>query len=459
MEKNQLEEQHIRNIMEYFRDKKYEEKDKEYVRQAIQSVFKLEMEKMEIFYETNASDEKNEFLLKFSEDEEKAKMAYALYSSGSKKTKPKLTIYEKSLYEILKDEDSEKRVKEGCLYLFKSIFHELQHHRQISMIKLNISNKNSLMYAKEYYLMRILEDAFYSIDAEKGNVPYLAIENNANMVAFKQFKEIINDRNFALDYKIALCENLFYNGKYVVNVDTRDRKKHFEHYEKVERAVATNEILDQTIADNIKIFDEFPILLKEYNLDGTRKNAIELIENLKNEVNQINSMSQLDEKDKQILIKDAKEMYYEIIDLALKKECKNNEEATMEQIRQTFEKNEINELFDEMTVYFEREQKKRIEKLYNYYKYRIEMSGGNSGLLRFQARIEAKKIDSYYGSKKRFLSYFKEIMSKIPLESVTGSTVEAKVGKSEVEKEKIFLDEKQAKVALNLKQDFDEFEI
>lgn len=62
-----------------------------------------------------------------------------------------------------------------------------------------------------------------------------------------------------------------------------------------------------------KAFSEFPVLLKQYNRDGTRKSARVLLRNMLNEIEQIREREGIDEKEKEDLIKDCEGMYFELL--------------------------------------------------------------------------------------------------------------------------------------------------
>ena len=118
-----------------------------------------------------------------------------------------------------------------------------------------------------------------------------------------------------------------------------------------ERDDVTVPILDDLISvrGKTEILREYPILQKEYNLDGTKKSAIDLIKNMKDEIQDISQNSELSNKEKEQLIKDGQEMYYELI-------YRRIEKGTPEQIAELVTqigKDESKEIFERISHYFQ----------------------------------------------------------------------------------------------------------
>ena len=470
--KIQLEKQYIKEIMEYFKDHKLDEDNKPLwyrikdnpimtvniptengekkekydctdiwlLRRAIKGIFKLEVEELGYKYNPNAKNNENEFLLTFIDYVQSNNSGE--YSTPVEENLPEVIIYEDELYDGLENEDPKKRLK-VCKELFKVIFHEIQHHRQYLMTQLNVSNKEALIYAKEFCMQEILEDSFSSIDEDKGNYDWFITENNANIVARKKYKAITRENDSMLDFKIIDLEDSFYNGVYVLNAKERFGEIRFKHRGVLERNDAAVKVLDKTItSDYIKFY---PILQKEYNLNGSRKRAIQLIKNLNIEIMEISSMDKLDENIKQMLITDTKEMYYEIIYKALEK----NPLINIYEMEETLGIDKSNKLLEEMREYFDRELLKRRNKKLLYYK---EGEKFNKDDKKWWSRYNkfVERINRYYDKKNKFLLYLLNELYKITPQSIIQDTINANIGKSEIEANLVDLENVQ--LMLKLKQ-------
>ena len=432
-DKEKIERQCIKEVMEYFKNHTLAKNSEalKIIRKGIEEVFKLEAEEVGFSYDPNVEDEKNDILLKFVNSTNKSEAGvFFPYTKG--KYLPRIYINESSdTYKELESENTEIRLN-ACKTLFRALFHELQHFRQNLITQLNISNKNALMYAKEYYLEMFLDNVFFSGDEKKGNYKVLAIENNADLISWKQLKNLIQEDDDSIELEIANKEDLFYNGVYKVNnIDSKDKKKHFDHDYRIERIDALTEMVDETF-DPI-FFTIMPILHKEFNSDGTKKSATQLVKNLKSEIMQIMSMDRLDENGKKILITDAKEMYYEIIYKALEKSTKK-EITEMQQILGVKESTKI---LEKMIIYFNKEKEKRKVKRQIRFNVFAKKVKDENELAQFKASYEKviSSLENYYDNKRLFLSNLCEKLNKITRESVAQDTIKANISKSESESE------------------------
>ena len=276
----------------------------------------------------------------------KVKITLDGYIEKTEKNPSKIKVHERNLYKGLQSKDDDERL-DTCKMIFKTIFHEVQHHRQYMLTQLNISNKDSMMYAKEMCLKQILDSKFYS-QGEDGNYYELLIENNANYVGVRKFKEVMQEENSSLEDEIDFYCAYMKESKYFIDCDSKNGKKHYKFDDLQEKEDIATQILDENITEELLI--KYPILQKEYNMDGSKKNIEELVTNLKNE---IMIVEQLDVEKKEIIIKDTKNMYFELI----YNQIKNNKEI---QDKEKLETSYFKNILDEMTMYFNEEKTKSI---------------------------------------------------------------------------------------------------
>ena len=99
----------------------------------------------------------------------------------------------------------------------------------------------------------------------------------------------------------------------------------------------------------------FPILQKEYNLDGTKKSVVELVRNMKQE---ISDLTQSNSSNRETLIQDSKEMYYELIYRKLEK----SSQKQLEEYTKKIGKTTFLQILQEIDQYFDKDEQTRIEK-------------------------------------------------------------------------------------------------
>lgn len=188
-----------------------------------------------------------------------------------------------------------------------TLFHELQHARQITMVRSGLNNKDSLQYAREFALLELAnqnENLGFLGDFYNENHDLFKIENNANSTSIAKFIEMIQNSGIIPEEYIEAKSNLYKtNMKYSLN----------EEFE---------EQIDDMIAPYIscELIKAYPALQKEYNMDGTRKTARQLVTDLKAGLDKLLSNQDLDEYSKREQTRDCKEMYYELIINAINRE-------------------------------------------------------------------------------------------------------------------------------------------
>ena len=226
---------------------------------------------------------------------------------------------------------------ELCVVIIHGILHELKHIRSYLMAKTGVSSYASLMYAKENFII-LKYKKFY-----KKNHDTMHIEEDADIESAKYWVEMSKQEMHA-------------------------QVPHGYHHK-----VGLTKVMREDFA--INLFDElanmnqkkyfikcFPILQKEYNLDGSKKTAIELVNNMKAEMQEIFDTNDLSDDEKDILIADCKEMYFEIL-------YRQMEHATMEDINniaKVYNKDYKNALVLDMKSFFEQKSKKDEENMNLY---------------------------------------------------------------------------------------------
>lgn len=188
-----------------------------------------------------------------------------------------------------------------------TVFHELQHARQMDMVRSGISSKEILQFAKESALLELANrnnSLSYFGEYYEKNHDVLFIENNANAISVAMFFDVIkNNIKMNTLYINELTKKLNTNIAYSLNPEIQDM---------------CDDIIEPYIDSNL--LTVYPILQKEYNMDGTRKSSKQLVSGLVSELDEISKNKHLDETEKCVRIKDCNEMYYEVIYKAIKRE-------------------------------------------------------------------------------------------------------------------------------------------
>ena len=365
-EKIAVERQEITQFMKYFDNNALDFNDTQLLQKLqahIERVFQLEIEEMGYRYDPNKDDSENTFILQFINDPTN-------YTRGSQGTvrriedgklimgKPTITYNIANLYRNLTNANREIRLKE-CKLIFKTVFHEIQHHRQELMTIQGISSNEALRYGRDMACMSgVLGKDWYSRDKDTGNYEAYTLENNANEVGYSQVIEIMGNADHEISNLRDIERGKYNVSRYKADIDAFDGETHYDSNGLQERDDVTVPILDSLICEkrktNLLIF--YPILQKEYNLDGTKKSAIELIKNMKGEIQDISQNPQLSNKEKEQLIKDGQDMYYELI-------YRQIEKCTPEQVAELVTqigKDESKDILERISHYFQRQLENRL---------------------------------------------------------------------------------------------------
>ncbi len=234
--------------------------------------------------------------------------------------------------------------------LISGMYHELNHVRQLIMVREGISSKETIQYAREFALKQAGKSGFY-------------IQN---------YNKLFTESESLRDVDLTeIGTKSIFGG--IKNVGYYSLNKNYIN--PIFRDEVSDELDTCITSDLIKLY---PVLQKEYNMDGTRKSATQLVTSLKAELDNLSSNDELDEYDKRNSIKDCKEMYFELIFRAIDKEG-----LTVEQISQLDSMYaEYGSLSTDIQSYFESQIKKiseaehsltpqEIEDITNFYKDKI----------------------------------------------------------------------------------------
>ena len=366
MTKVEIQRQKMLDFMNYFKDNKLDFNDTqllEKMQKDITTIFQLEIEELGYRYNPN-DDTQSTFELKFVNSPEdnfrgRHNPGWKIQEGKFVQGRPLITYNTSKLYEDLQSSDKEKRLF-ACKTIFKTVFHEIQHHRQYLMTRTNVSSKEAIQYARDFAIKTYLQKDWYSRDKKTGNYDAYTIENNANEVGYNQYLETIGIEDKKIEDLRVIEEGKLNTFRYKADVDSFDGQQHYDSKGLQERDDVTVPILDNLIKEKnrTEILHIYPILQKEYNLDGSKKTAVELIKNMQKEVQEISENQAFTQIDKKILIQDTQEMYYELIDRQIEK-------ITPEQIGELIEqigKDEIKEIFSKMSYYFQNQLESRLEK-------------------------------------------------------------------------------------------------
>ena len=364
-EKIAIQRQQMTGFMNYFENNELDFNDTQLLQKmqnAITRIFQLEIEELGYSYKPNRDNSENTFELSFINDPKATFRGQ--YNSGARldngkfiQGKPSIKYNIVALYEDLQSPDKDKRML-ACKTLFKTVFHEIQHHRQYMMTRTNVSSKDGMQYARDFAIKQYLHKDWYSSNAKTGNYAAYTIENNANEVGYSQFLETLGREDSEIAKLRDIERGKFNISRYKADVDSWDGQQHYDSNGLQERNDVTVPILDSLIGEKgrTEILQIYPILQKEYNLDGTKKTAVELTKNMQLEVQSISQNQTLTDKDRKKLIQDSQQMYYDLI-------YRQIEKSTPEQISQIamqIGKAESKELFDSMSHYFQCELENRL---------------------------------------------------------------------------------------------------
>ena len=386
-EKMAKEKKVITEFMDYFKDNVLDFEDNTVLKKLcenIEKVFKLEIEELGYKFD---SVENNTFELHFINDPKISSngfwsMGRILKGRKIVPIKPSITLNISKLFEGLDNIDKEKRLK-TCKKIFYVLLHEIQHERQDLMVMQQVSSKESLRYARDWACKMYLEE-----DWEKNNYDNLLSENNARIEGHKTYLKIMQDEDEEFLTNIEFEKVKYYTGRYMIDVWTEDKATHFSSEDSLERDKVTTTVLDYLICkeSRTELLELYPILQKEYNMDGSRKSVTELIDNMRKEIYDISGNTELSKIEKDELIKDAQEMYYELIYIQIEKGVDNP--STQKEIKELVSKigkKEFINILKRMIYYF-------LTQLQDYLNESVKLAN-------LQEKEDRKRLSEYYVKK------------------------------------------------------------
>lgn len=314
-EKERKEKKIISSFITHFSKHKLDINDENelvYIKKALTDVFRLEIE--ELGYKIKGEETESEKFMELSFINSKDE------SAGTQQWE----AIELNLYELLNDLNSDNKLKRifSCIIIFQNLFHEIQHQRQDLLIRLNICSRDAMLYAKEQLMCIIMDKDFYNY-----NYDSFAMENNADSTARTQIMNLLS-RDFSSisikyrDYEQLLFELAIFTNKIRLEPKIFRREK-IEREDLFERTIKRIYITEENLS-------KYPILSKEYKVDAhfgiLRRSSLELIKNMKNEINQILRINDLSSDEKQILIREIKSAYFEMIYRSLYSEFRKKDE-------------------------------------------------------------------------------------------------------------------------------------
>lgn len=269
-----------------------------------------------------------------------------------KDEKPKISINTGRLYSNLNVISSEGRIN-TCRRLLQGIFHEFQHYRQYTKTQSTKSSKESLDIGREWAISDsgIIDSKLYSQNHDE-----FFIEMDADTSSFLEYKEVMNEE-FSGDQGEVFNKKLKKVFSKCLYASDGENAKFYE------RRDITTKIIEEAITEQDKtdLLLMYPILQKEYNMDGTKKDTKQLITDMKLDLAEISGNDSLTDIDKNKAIIDSKEMYYELIYRQLQKSKKEH----ISELFNDFGEDEIKHLMSEMIVYFQDEKARKIEAIKN----------------------------------------------------------------------------------------------
>ena len=380
MDKREEERKIVREIIEYAYDKNiehdvnYEEIEK--IRGWISRIVELEAQEMGyktrvILGEINKKklmrmEDNGELFLRFSRsniDEEFGYFAVDISKDFSTPRVPEIYINE-NYHEYVLENHKDTQI-DPFIGIIDNVFHELRHMQQYLMARTGVSSYISLIYAKEEFII----NRYYKI-YEK-NHDSMRMEEDANIEAVKNWQEV---------YGAERREQKLYSSYYKIGI-TKKQRDDF-----------ACDMFDKLIKKegNRYILKVFPVLQKEYNEDGTKKSLNQLLENMKSEIEEILNMEGLSDSEKDILMKDCKGMYFEILYREMKK---NATILDITCLSEAYDKENNTLLFSEMKSYFQERYKSE--------KQDIEETGFMISIEEQEKEVESR--GRYYQTKIDFL--------------------------------------------------------
>ena len=337
-DKNELEEKIIDEMFERVLRSKPKNEDifTSYIFKKLEEIFKIEVEYLGLHYSKSNSKKNN---IAFSIQEKKNNNITGDFQFLS--DIPCVIIYSKhkNYYDIL-SEDAETRIR-GVRSFLKTLFHELRHLKQYLLTQQNVSNKNVLRNAKEFLLLGFRSPTIDKI--YKDHHDDFAIEADAIIKSYDKVNNLTRESFQIVDdiYNLKIHESNR-DFSYIVSGNNVYNRDAFFNYS-IDFYIKTDK--------KNEFFKKMPILLKEYNPDGSKVSLSDLITNMKNEL--LVALFIRDDDNKSQIINDIYELYYELIYKRLELE----DPFELYEAINNHSRDEIKALIIDIKAYFSKEKK------------------------------------------------------------------------------------------------------
>lgn len=313
-----------------------------YLFKKLEEIFKIEVNYLGLKY-TKSTTRKNDVSFEIQPKKNETTLGAFTFTGGV----PKVIIYSfhNNYYNIMSD-NPEIRIKALKSFL-KTLFHELKHLKQYLLTQEGISNKNVLRNAKEFLVVQSKSKNF--IKLYKDNHDEFAIEADAILKAYNKFNRLTNNTYLVEDDIYSL----------IINEANRDYNDVVYDNKVYNRDSFISFAIDYNI-NNVSNHDYFklmPILLKEYNPDGSKKSISDLIYNMKSDLKDAELIE--NEYDKNQTINDINEFYYELIYNKLT----NKDSFELYEATNNYSQEEVNDIIDKIKDYYGFEKKRTLKLL------------------------------------------------------------------------------------------------
>lgn len=370
-DKDEIKRNLIVDMLNTFKSKTfYRDSDIDYITDNFRKMFELELNELDVNFKADKDNLDNPFNVTIYEDEKSKNSLGEAYFGQERQDdgfyrsrKPLIAINCHYLYDKLQDKNPSNRMMAIKRY-YKTIFHEVRHYKQWLCTQSNVSSKDSIMYARDFALKDTLGRRFYSRDEMTGNYDNYYIEKDANAIGYAKLFNILGDKDLnSPENKTLLSEQKEeYIKKHIAEYRINMKYKNviFKSNGFINRDDLSSQVMDNILKypENLDLLIKYPILKKEYHLDGTKKNALELALNHKKELKGINELDNniASAEEKNFLTKQANDMYYELLYPQLSKISPDN----FKQFIEVYGVNNTQALLNNIREYYNKEYETKV---------------------------------------------------------------------------------------------------
>ena len=186
-----------------------------------------------------------------------------------------------------------ERLYWGRKYIY-ALFHEVEHYKDFKRLLSGIPSLNSLRFAYDYALMAF-NHGIYS-----NNHDSFYIESFADSVGYERLSLLLDT------YTIDSIKNCTVSKLNMYLSDIKESEYNCRVYDIDDYL---NDKMDYIVKNHREFLSWFPILLKKYYPNGSKKSLCVLYKNMVSDLCMINTYK-ISDKDKQFLLNDMYNMYY-----------------------------------------------------------------------------------------------------------------------------------------------------